>query len=182
MLDVPMIDSIGDMLQLAIMAIDIPPKALATEIGYSVDSLYSAVKGDRAIPVKARAKLASKSFIMACTVALEGTGLSQIFGYQKVDRHIQSMIIRVKSKDKETGRLLDDLPVLLLDKETAADLSEDEFSQLKTATEKLVERVNCSLNLVMELDSRYRLEITEAIQTKKVACVSPQTTHSKITM
>ena len=55
MLDVPMIDSIGDMLQLAIMAIDIPPKALATEIGYSVDSLYSAVKGDRAIPVKARA-------------------------------------------------------------------------------------------------------------------------------
>jgi len=103
MLDVPMIDSIGDMLQLAIMAIDIPPKALATEIGYSVDSLYSAVKGDRAIPVKARAKLAHKSFMMACTVALEGTGLSQIFGYQKVDRHIQSMIFRVKSKDKETG-------------------------------------------------------------------------------
>ena len=74
------------------------------------------------------------------------------------------------------------MPVLLLDKETAADLSKDEFEQLKTAAEKLVERVNCSLNLVMELDSRYRLEITEAIQTKKVACVSAQTTHSKITM
>jgi hypothetical protein len=177
MLDVPMIDSIGDMLQLAIMATNIPPKALAAEIGYSVDSLYSAVKGERAIPVKARAKLASKSFIMACTVALEGTRLNQIFGYQKVDRHIQSMIIRVKTKDKEISNLLEELPMILLDKETIADLSEDELEKVKIATGKLVERVNCSLNLVMELDSRYRLDITEDIQRQKK---SPVLAHRRL--
>jgi len=177
MLDVPMIDSIGDMLQLAIMSSNIPPKALAAEIGYSVDSLYLAVKGERAIPVKARAKLASKSFIMACTVALEGTGLGQIFGYQKVDRHIQSMIIRVKTKDKEMSKLLDELPMILLDKETIADLSEDDLEKVKIATGKLVERVNCSLNLVMELDSRYRLEITEDIQKQKK---SPVLAHRRL--
>ena len=172
-----MIDSIGDMLQLAIMATNIPPKALAAEIGYSVDSLYSAVKGERSIPVKARAKLASKSFIMACTVALEGTGLSQIFGYQKVDRHIQSMIIRVKTKDKEISCLLDELPMILLDKETIADLTDGDLEKVKIATGKLVERVNYSLNLVMELDSRYRLDITEDIQRQKK---SPVLAHRRL--
>jgi len=179
MLDVPMIDSIGDMLQLAIMACDIPPKALAADIGYSVDSLYSAINGERSIPVKARAKLASKSFIMACTVALEGTGLSQIFGYQKVDRHIQSMIIRVKTKDKEISNLLDELPIILLDKETSNDLTDEDFEKVKFATDKLIERLNCSLNLVMELDSRYRLEITEDIQKQKK---SPVLAHRRLSI
>jgi hypothetical protein len=177
MLDVPMIDSLGDMIDLAMMATNIPPKALALEIGYSVDSLYSAIKGERSIPVKARAKLASKNLIMACAVAMESTGLSQIFGYQKVDRHIQSMILRVKNKDKEIGVLLDDLPLILLDKERLEDLSDADLEKVKIVAEKLGERMNYSLNLMMELDSRYRLDITEDIQKQKK---SPVLAHRRL--
>jgi plasmid maintenance system antidote protein VapI len=170
MLDIPMIDSIGDMLELGVMAMNIPPKALAAEIGYSVDALYLAFKGERSIPVKARIKLSSKNLIMACAVALEGTGLSNIFGYQNVDRHIQSMIIRVKAKNKEVDNLVNELPIMLLDKNSIDDLTEDELNQVRDIAMKVLEGLNCSLNLAMELDSRYSLELTDDLKKKKRLC------------
>lgn len=166
-----MINNVGDMLQLAIMCCDKPPKAIATEIGYSVDSIYSACKTNcknaRAIPVKARQKLSSINFIAAAAVALEATGFKRFFGYQKVDRHIQSMILRLRVLDKETDKLLDELPILLLDKQSNADLNKDELKQLNNTAKKLADLCNSHINLIMELEVKYKLGLTTYLQGKE---------------
>lgn len=167
MIDVPMIDSIGDMLELAIMCCDRPPKALAMDIGYSVDSLYAACKDARAIPSKARQKLSAVNIIAATAVALEATGFKKLFGYQKVDRHVQSMILRLRKQDKEVFILLEDLPVILLDKNARNDLSENELNDLEVTARRLVDRANSTINLIMELEYKYGLGVTQYMQGKE---------------
>ena len=161
------LQSVGDMLQLAIMSCDQPPKALAREIGYSVDSIYSAMKNIRPIPIKARQKLAGVNVIAAAAVALEATGFKRLFGYQKVDRHIQSMILRLRTSDKETGRLLDEMPVMLLDKNSQDDLSNEEIQWLTNAAYRIADLANGHINLIMELEVKYKLGITGYLQGNK---------------
>jgi len=177
MIDVPMMDSIGDMLELAMMCCDRPPKALAADIGYSVDSIYAACKNARAIPNKARQKLSQMNSIAASAVALEATGFMKLFGYQKVDRHVQSMILRLKKQDKEIFVLLEDLPVTLLDKNGRKDLSENELNDLELTAHRLVDRANSTINLIMELEYKYGLGVTDYMKGKeKATCVGPQMT------
>ena len=162
-----MVETASDMLQLAIMCCDKPPKIIAQDIGYSVDSIYSAMKGIRNIPVNARQKLASVNVIAAAAVALEATGCKRLFGYQKVDRHVQSMIVRLKSRDKVTDRILDDMPAMLLDKESRDDFSAEEIMWLQDAACRIADLANGHINLIMELETKYKLGITEYLQDNK---------------
>lgn len=162
-----MLESVGDMLQLAMMCCDKPPKAIAAEIGYSVDSIYSAMKGLRNIPTQARQKLAGVNVIAAAAVALEATGFKRLFGYQKVDRHIQSMIIRLKAYDKNTSKLLDELPIILLDKNSHDDLSIEDKQYLTITAQKLIDQTNSTINLIMELESKYKIGLTSYLQGKE---------------
>lgn len=162
-----MVETASDMLQLAIMCCDKPPKTIAVEIGYSVDSIYAAVKGIRNIPTQARQKLAGVNVIAAAAVALEATGFKRLFGYQKVDRHIQSMILRLRTRDKETDRLLDEMPVLLLDKNSPDDLSNEELQWLTDTACKIADLANGHINLIMELEVKYKLGITDYLQGNK---------------
>jgi len=171
-IDVPMVDSIGDMLQIAIMCCDRPPKALAIDIGYSVDTIYAACKDARSIPSKARQKLSSVNFIAASAVALEATGFRRLFGYQKVDRHIQSMILRLKKQDKEISGRLEDLPVILLDKNERNDLSESELLDLEDTAHRLVDRANSTINLIMELEYKYGLGVTKYMKNEKTPALA----------
>jgi hypothetical protein len=174
-----MFQNVNDMLQLAIACCDRPPKAIAADIGYSVDSIYSALKGSRSIPVKARQKLSQVNFIAAAAVAMEATGFKRLFGYQKVDRHVQSMIIRLKRQDKEISGVLNELPEMLLDKNSYEDLTADEVNQITMIACRLVDRANGTINLVMELETRYKLGLTGYLQGKeKAACVGAQTTFT----
>lgn len=174
-LDPSLIENIQDMLQLSMMCCDRPPKALAADLGYSANAIYGALTGERSIPAKARRKLSQVNFIAAATVALESTGFTRLFGYQKVDRHIQSMIIRLKNQDKQVMILIDDLPVILLDKNCKADLTEEDLPIVKEIMERLVDRTNSTFNLVMELESKYGLGVTDYMKGKeKTNCVGPQ--------
>jgi hypothetical protein len=177
MIDVPMMDSIGDMLELAIMCCDRPPKALAADLGYSVDSLYAGCKNSRAIPTKARQMLSGVSFIAAAAVAWEATGFKRFFGYQNGDRHIQVMLLRTKKQDKEIYGRLEELSVMLLDKNTRNDLSEDESTYLEDTTYKLIDRANSTINLIMELEHKYGLGLTEYLQGKEK---SPVLDHRRL--
>ncbi|MDF2857254.1 MAG: hypothetical protein K0Q87_3105 [Neobacillus sp.] len=177
MIDVPMVDSIGDMLELAMMCCNRPPKAIAADIGYSVDTIYAACKNARAIPNKARQKLSQLNSIAASAVALEATGFAKLFGYQKVDRHVQSMIIRLKKQDKEIFILLEDLPVILLDKNDRNDLSEIELNDLEHTAHRLIDRANSTINLIMELEHKYGLGVTQYMQGKEK---SPVLTHRRL--
>ncbi len=162
-----MVETASDMLQLAFMCCDKPPKAIAADIGYSVDSIYSAMKGIRNIPTQARQKISGVNVIAAAAVALEATGFKRLFGYQKVDRHIQSMILRLKTRDKETARLLDEMPVLLLDKHSRDDLSREEMQWLTETACRIADIANGHINLIMELEAKYKLGITDYLQGNK---------------
>jgi len=171
------IQSVQDMLELAFACCDRPPKQIAADIGYSVDSIHAALRGSRNIPVKARQKLSGFSFITAVTVAMESTGMPRLFGYQKVDRHIQSMITRLKKQDKDVMLLIDDLPIVLLDKNCKSDLTDEDLLMVNQIMERLVDRTNSTFNLVMELESKYGLGVTQYMQGKeKATCVGPQMT------
>ena len=176
-LDPILLENIQDMLQLSMMCCDRPPKAIAADIGYSVNSIYGALSGERSIPAKARRKLSQVNFIAAATVALESTGFTKLFGYQKVDRHIQSMIIRLKKQDKEVMVLIDDLPIILLDKNCKADLTEEDLLIIQEVMERLVDRTNATFNLVMELESKYGLGVTEYLKGKEK---SPVLAHRRL--
>lgn len=162
-----MTESVSDMLRLAIMSCDKPPKAIAADIGYSVDSIYSAMKGIRNVPAQARQKLAGVNCIAAAAVALEATGFTRLFGYQKVDRHVQSMIVRLKARDRKTDKLLEILPELLVDKNSQEDFTPEEMLQLHTAVISLTELANSHINLIMELEVRYGLSVAPYLQGKE---------------
>lgn len=162
-----MLETASDMLRLAIMSSDKPPKVIASDIGYSVDMIYSATKGIRSIPTQARQKLSGVNVIAAAAIALEATGFTRLFGYHKVDRHIQSMILRHRTMDRATDKLLDELPVMLLDKECSANLTEGEQKRLKYITCRLIDLSSSIMNLVMELEVKYKLGITPYLQGKE---------------
>lgn len=177
LIDPNLVQNVQDMLQLALMCCDRPPKALAADIGYSVTAVYGALTGTRSIPTRARRKLSQINFIAATTVALEGTGFLRLFGYQKVDRHIQSMIIRLRQQDKEMSKLLEELPVILLDKNQREDLQDDDIQKVTVTSYGLIDRANATINLIMELEVRYKLNLTRYLQGKeKAACVGAQAT------
>lgn len=164
MLDPSTLSNVQDMLQLAVMCCDRPPKALAMDLGCSMSAVYEAMRGARNIPVKVRRKLSSVNLVAASAVALEATGFTRLFGYQKVDRHVQSMIIRLKRQDKAVMNGLNDLPELLLDKESQADLTTEETARLTEITCQLVDRANGTINLIMELETRYQIGVTDYMQ------------------
>ncbi len=159
--------NVQDMLELAVMCCDRSPKALAIDIGCSLSAVYEAMKGARNIPIKVRRKLSSMNVIAASAVALEATGFTRLFGYQKVDRHIQSMIIRLKRQDKAVSGFLDDLPEMLLDKNTREDLSSDDVEEISHIAYQLIDRANGTINLIMELEVRYKLGFTDYMQGKE---------------
>jgi hypothetical protein len=172
-LDPSLIENIQDMLQLSILCCDRPPKALAADLGYSVNAIYGALTGERSIPAKARRKLSQLNFIAAATVALESTGFTKLFGYQKVDRHVQSMILRYKRQSKENDSLINDLPILLLDKNSREDLTSDDLEQVTFVACKLIDLAN----LIMELEVRYKLGFTQYLQDKEK---SPVLAHRRL--
>lgn len=168
-LDPSFIENINDMFQLALMCCNEPPKAIAAQVGCSVSMIYKAVDGTRNIPLKIEQKLASLNFTVASTIALKATGFVRLFGYRQVDRHIQSLILTMKLSDDMTNRELEKLPVLLLNKNNRKDLNDNDYVQVKIITEKLVDRANSSINLIMELDNRYNLDIEKYMSGKEKA-------------
>jgi hypothetical protein len=129
------------------------------------------------VPGNSRRKLSQINFLAAATVALESTGFTKLFGYQKVDRHVQSMIVRLKKQDKEVIGLIDEHLLILLDKICKDDLSEEEFLVVTEIMEKLIDRTNSTFNLVMELESKYGLGMTDYMQGKEK---SPVQQHRRL--
>jgi len=162
-----MLGTVSEMVQLAIMACDRPPKAIAAEIGCSVDAIYSSMKGIRSIPAKAGPRFAGINPIAAAAEALRVTKFWRLWGYQKVDRHIQSMILRLKARDKEADKMLSELPTLLLDKNSREDLTDEEYQYVLKAVHSMIDRDNASYNLMIELDLRYKLNLSSYLQGKE---------------
>lgn len=179
MVDPDTMSSVADMLQIAIACCNQPPKAVAAEIECSVSAIYEAVKGTREIPAKAMRKFSKTNLIAAASMAMQATGLRCIFGYRKGDRHIQSRIVELKLYDKAADEAMHRLPELLFNKQSRTDLEPEEIMALQEAVTKLVERDNVSFNLLMELDVKYDLHLTDAMQGKKETALAATSTVSR---
>ncbi len=166
-MDIVMIDSVGDMLNLAISLYGLPPKAVALEMECSISHMYRALKDIKSVPIKVRQKLSKINVVAASAVAMEATGFKRIFGFQQVDRHVQSMILRMRQKNKEASERMEALPGLLLDKNCREDLSPEEHAFVYETALVLSDQINYTLNLVMELETKYRLGLAGELQKEK---------------
>lgn len=164
MIDPSNIGDLSDMLQIALMCCDQPPKALAAELKCSVSAIYEAAKGTRQIPARVMREFSQTNLIAAASMAMQATGLRCIFGYRKGDRHVQSRIVELKMYDKAADKAMHELPELLFNKQSRSDLTPDEIEALQEAVARLIERDNVSFNLLMELDVRYGLHLVELMQ------------------
>lgn len=165
----------SDVLQLAIACCDKPPKMIAAEIGYSVKSLYAAMNGVRSIPAQKREQISSINFLSLMSVALEGTGC-RIFAYLKVDRNIESLLVRCRIYHRNANNQIELLQEMLLDKDQ---LSLQEREQVMVITAKLAGGIQADLNFLAELDTKFSLGLSKYLQGKeKAACVGAQTTFT----
>ena len=167
MLDVPMIDNVGDMLQMAVMSYNIPPKALAMQAKCSTSHIYSAMSNMRSLPRKALNEIAKNGVLGAATVAMHATGFSRLFAYLKVDRHVQSMIVMCGDMDEKVADLRDKLPKMLVNKNCRNDLSDDEVGHLYMTAKTILDRITMDLNFVSELEKGYGLQLAGYMEGKE---------------
>ncbi len=163
----------GDMLKLAVAVSGKPPKAVARENGYSEDALYAAMGGNRHIPTMAREKLARLNVFGCMAVAGEATGLGKIFGYLRVDRHIQTLLQLVFKEDREADESIGRLPQVLLNKTCREDLEPGDEELLIKAGKEICDRIRTDFNFIAELDAKYELDLMRYLGEKEKAdCVA----------
>ena len=146
MIEPNLINDLPDMIQLAIMSINKPPKAVALELNCSISAIYQALHGKRTLPAKKMRKFAENNFIAAASMAMQATGLE------------------LKIYDKKADEAMNKLPELLFNKNSNKDLSESDKKILLQSIDAMIERDNISLNLFMELDIKFNLDLVKRIK------------------
>lgn len=170
---------VGYMMRLAIDTSGKPTKEVAREWNYSDDALYAAMNNVRPIPAQARSKLAKLNLLGCMTVAAEATGILRLFGYLKMDRHIQNILQVVLKEGREADDAINSLPQILINKNDGSDLTDDERKALLKAGKEISERINSDFNLLAELDAKYNLNLMQYIANEKAACGGAQTAFKR---
>lgn len=161
----------GLMLKKGIECTGKPPKAIAREINYSVDAIYSAVKGKRKIPLEARKALSEMHILMGLAVARQVTGYN-IFDYIQVDRHPQNLLRLVEKEDAEADQLLKPLGWRIIGKQKHEDLTEDDKAAIRAVGKELLDDIKAKLNFIIELEDRFRVGLISLLTDKKEKAVA----------
>lgn len=164
MIDPTGLQDLPDMVQLALMACDKPPKALAIELKCSISAVYQSLQGTRTLPASAMRKFAKLNLIASSAMAMQATGLQKLFKYRKSDRHIQSRLVELKIFDKRADEAMNMLPELLFDKNSPKDLTDEDRKIILNAVSAMMDRDNVALNLFMELDKKYKLDLVNKMR------------------
>ena len=164
MIDPTGLQDLPDMVQLALMACDKPPKALAIELKCSISAVYQSLAGTRTLPASAMRKFAKLNLIASSAMAMQATGLQKLFKYRKSDRHIQSRLVELKIFDKRADEAMNMLPELLFDKNSPKDLTDEDRNVIINAVSAMMDRDNVALNLFMELDKKYKLDLVNKMR------------------
>lgn len=164
MIDPTGLQDLPDMVQLALMACDKPPKALAIELKCSISAVYQSLAGTRTLPASAMRKFAKLNLIASSAMAMQATGLQKLFKYRKSDRHIQSRLVELKIFDKRADEAMNMLPELLFDKNSPKDLTDEDRKIILHAVSAMMDRDNVALNLFMELDKKYKLDLVNKMR------------------
>lgn len=169
-------DNVASMIELAIERGGLTPKAVSIDSNISLSAVYKAIDGKRQIPIKSMRNFAKTNFIAMASMALQSTGLDRLFQYRHSDRHIQSRIVELKKYDKLAEEAINALPEMLLNKSSPSDLSDDEKQLLIDAANRFIDRANLDINLLMELDVQYSLNLVGNIGKRKSPAVGATTT------
>lgn len=145
---------------------DKPPKALAHELKCSLSVIYQSMRGTKAIPAAAMRQFAQCNLIAMSSMALQSTGLSKLFRYRRADRHVLARILDLKMHDAKSDEYMNKLAERLYNKNTPEQLTDEDKKFIYEAAGVMVERDNVALNLLMEIESRYGLNIVEYLQSK----------------
>lgn len=164
MIDPTGLQDLPDMVQLALMACDKPPKALAIELKCSISAVYQSLQGTRTLPASAMRKFAKLNLIASSAMAMQATGLQKLFKYRKSDRHIQARLVELKIFDKRADEAMNMLPELLFDKNSPKDLTDEDRNVILNAVSAMMDRDNVALNLFMELDNKYKLDLVNKMR------------------
>lgn len=164
MIDPTGLQDLPDMVQLALMACDKPPKALAIELKCSISAVYQSLQGTRTLPASAMRKFAKLNLIASSAMAMQATGLQKLFKYRKSDRHIQSRLVELKIFDKRADEAMNMLPELLFNKNNSNDLTDEDRKIILNAVSAMMDRDNVALNLFMELDKKYKLDLVNKMR------------------
>lgn len=154
------------MLQEAINRSGQSPQEFAQNIHYSRDAVYKACQGNRRIPADAKRDVARLNILGGMAVAHESTGYC-IFQITEGDKHPQTMIRRLEKEDMEADTAMRSIPYIIIDAESAADLSPEDRTTLKQAMKELADRIHVELNILVEMDDRYDLGSLEYLLRKK---------------
>lgn len=164
MIDPTGLQDLPDMVQLALMACDKPPKALAIELKCSISAVYQSLAGTRTLPASAMRKFAKLNLIASSAMAMQVTGFKKLFKYRKSDRHIQARLVELKIFDKRADEAMNMLPELLFDKNSPKDLTDEDRKVILNAVSAMMDRDNVALNLFMELDNKYKLDLVNKMR------------------
>lgn len=164
MIDPTGLQDLPDMVQLALMACDKPPKALAIELKCSISAVYQSLQGTRTLPASAMRKFAKLNLIASSAMAMQATGFKKLFKYRKSDRHIQSRLVELKIFDKRADEAMNMLPELLFNKNNSNDLTDEDRKIILNAVSAMMDRDNVALNLFMELDKKYKLDLVNKMR------------------
>jgi len=137
----------------------------ARQINVTPSMLSKILAGERNIAPDLKLKLAGMHILAGLAMAMESTGY-RCFAYIDGDRHPQTMIRRVEKEDREADEALEKLPWLLMDKNGPEDLTPEEKLRVKRKAKEILDRVCVDLNLVAELDDRFRLGLLEYLTGK----------------
>lgn len=87
-----------------------------------------------------------------------------MFKYRKSDRHIQARLVELKIFDKRADEAMNMLPELLFDKNSPKDLTDEDRKVILNAVSAMMDRDNVALNLFMELDNKYKLDLVNKMR------------------
>lgn len=142
-------------------------KKAACVLGYSQEMLSKILTGDRNIAPDMMPKMARANITAGMAIAEETTGY-HCFRRIEGDRHPQTMIRRVEKEDAEADAALQQIPLILLDKQRPEDLTGVERQIVQLAGKELADRIHADLNLMEVLDDYYRLGLIDHL----VQCIT----------
>lgn len=155
-------NKVGEMLREGLAQADIPVKALAIDVNYSEDAIYSAMKGKRKIPKDARQAISEVHLLAGLAVAYEATGY-RCFRTVDGDMHPQNILQKALKEDRDVDRSLEDMGFRLIDKQRPEDLTEEDRLALSNSAKEVIEEIRALLVYLISLESSYHIGCTQML-------------------
>lgn len=144
----------------------IPHKEIAQSLNIDRTTLSKMLSGSRGIAPDLKPRFSGRSIAAGIAIAHEDTGY-RLFIYIEGDRHPQTMIRRAEKEDHDVHEAMQGLAWRTIDKNGPQDLTNEDVIVLNVAAKEIADRIKADINLLIEWDERYRLDLIDYLTGKK---------------